>query len=114
MRRNAPRLAGTRDQQERLLGEYDNVFLSHADRTRITGDGAWGTAYARFGTFFVDGFLAGAWRIAREGTRSTLRLDPRTSAAIGRAARADIESEAAALLEFLEPDRSRAVVWATG
>ena len=61
----------------RFLGEYDNVFLSHADRSRVTGDLAWGTSFVRQGSFFVDGFLAGAWRSANLTSRATLSIDPR-------------------------------------
>jgi hypothetical protein len=51
----------------RFLPEYDNVLLSHADRARVIADeqqiplppGNGGTA----GTFLLDGFFAGTWRI---------------------------------------------------
>jgi hypothetical protein len=53
-----------------LLGVYDNVFLSHADRDRIAPDqvrahwmGANGGVAA---TLFVDGLLAGLWRVVDE------------------------------------------------
>ena len=50
----------------RLLGSYDNVWLSHAGRDRVTDPekrGAWmgvngGVAH----TFFADGMMAGLWR----------------------------------------------------
>jgi hypothetical protein len=64
----------------RFLPEYDNVLLSHRDRTRITdrdrkvpwpaGNG--GT----MGTFLVDGFTAGTWRIRRDGGVATLTNEP--------------------------------------
>ena len=50
-----------------LLGMYDNLFLSHADRTRIASDDArkaWMGANGGVGaTLFVDGLLAGLWRV---------------------------------------------------
>lgn len=50
-----------------LLGKYDNVFLSHADRDRIAPDTArkrWMGANGGVGaTLFVDGLLAGLWRV---------------------------------------------------
>jgi hypothetical protein len=54
----------------RLLPEYDNVLLSHAERSRINDLGgqiplAPGNG-ARMGTFLVDGFLRGTWRL-RDG-----------------------------------------------
>jgi hypothetical protein len=49
-----------------LLGKYDNLFLSHADRDRIAPDEArkaWMGANGGVGsTLFVDGLLAGTWR----------------------------------------------------
>lgn len=49
-----------------MLGTYDNLFLSHADRDRIAPDHArtrWmGTNGAIASTLFVDGLLAGTWR----------------------------------------------------
>jgi hypothetical protein len=50
-----------------LLGMYDNVFLSHADHTRIASDEArkaWMGVNGGVGaTLFVDGLLAGLWRV---------------------------------------------------
>jgi hypothetical protein len=50
-----------------LLGMYDNVFLSHADRDRIAPDDArksWMGVNGGVGsTLFLDGLLAGLWRL---------------------------------------------------
>lgn len=50
-----------------LLGMYDNVFLSHADRDRIAPDEArrsWMGANGGVGSaLFIDGLLAGLWRV---------------------------------------------------
>ena len=50
-----------------LLGMYDNLFLSHADRDRIATDEArkaWMGVNGGVGsTLFVDGLLAGLWRV---------------------------------------------------
>jgi hypothetical protein len=49
-----------------MLGTYDNVFLSHADRARIAPDDVrklWMGPNGGIGsTLFVDGLLAGIWR----------------------------------------------------
>ena len=92
----------------RFLGEYDNVFLSHADRSRITGDAAWGVAYLRRGAFFVDGFLAGAWRFGEINNRALLAIEVRTP--LTRTERAEVEAEGEALLEFIAPDASAPTV----
>jgi hypothetical protein len=90
----------------RFLPEFDNCFLSHADRTRIMDEVSWGHSFRNQGTFFVDGFLAGAWR-ARDKTRdATLVVEARI--ALGGADRKQVAVEAERLLEFLTPDaRSR-------
>jgi hypothetical protein len=50
-----------------LLGKYDNVFLSHADRDRIAPDDArkaWMGVNGGVGSvLFLDGLLAGLWRV---------------------------------------------------
>jgi hypothetical protein len=59
-----------------FLGTYDNVFLGHADRSRIADDDArkqWMAVNGAAGaTFFLDGMLAGQWRV----TDSDLRVEP--------------------------------------
>jgi hypothetical protein len=51
----------------RLLGAYDNVWLSHAGRDRVTDPEkrtAWmGTNGGVANTLFVDGWLEGLWRV---------------------------------------------------
>ena len=50
-----------------LLGTYDNVFLSHADRDRIAPDEPrrrWMGVNGGVGaTLFLDGLLAGLWKV---------------------------------------------------
>jgi hypothetical protein len=59
-----------------FLGTYDNVFLGHADRSRIADDDArkqWMAVNGAAGaTFFLDGMLAGQWRV----TDGDLRVEP--------------------------------------
>ncbi|HEX6709770.1 MAG TPA: winged helix DNA-binding domain-containing protein [Rubrobacter sp.] len=64
----------------RFLPEYDNVLLSHADRTRINPDirsvplppGGGGV----LGTLLVDGFFRGTWKTKRVRERVTLEIEP--------------------------------------
>ena len=53
-----------------MLGSYDNIFIAHADRDRIAPDSArkrWMGANGGVGsTLFVDGLLAGLWRVDGE------------------------------------------------
>jgi Winged helix DNA-binding domain len=61
----APVLDGTAPAPVRLLGAYDNVWLSHVERDRIVPPevrGRWmGTNGGVGSTVFVDGFMAGLW-----------------------------------------------------
>lgn len=86
----------------RFLGEYDNVFLSHADRSRITGDLSWGAVFIRKGSFFVDGFLAGAWGLKASRDRVTLEVEPMKQ--LSAASQSEVVTEAEALLQFLAPE----------
>ncbi|MFF9404981.1 winged helix DNA-binding domain-containing protein [Streptomyces anandii] len=49
----------------RFLPEYDNLLLSHADRSRVIPPEHWGRSWRgnqAFRTLLVDGFLAGVWK----------------------------------------------------
>jgi hypothetical protein len=91
----------------RLLGEYDNVLLGHADRTRIIpADFPWMEMLApgRFvSNFLVDGMLRGTWWIERDGKRSaTLAMRP--FGELSPAERDEVAAEAERMVEFSEPD----------
>jgi hypothetical protein len=90
----------------RFLPDWDNLILSHADRTRVIDD-----AHRKListgnlgllSTFTVDGRVAGRWRAAKEKKRAVLTLEP--FIAIAKAATRALEAEGEALLGFLEPD----------
>ncbi len=86
----------------RFLPQYDNVFLSHDDRSRIAGVGWDLEAFAWKGCFLVDGFIAGAWRLRRTGKRASLTVEP-----MGRLTapqRRELETEATALFAYLADD----------
>ena len=90
----------------RFLPEYDNVSLSHDDRSRIVSAGDRQRLAAVFtvgtGALLVDGFAGGIWRVARhDGTATlTVRLLGRVSAVDHDA----ISAEAEQLLGFLAAD----------
>lgn len=83
----------------RLLGMYDNLFLSHADRDRITSEEArkaWMGANGGVGSaFFHDGLLAGIWR-AQDG-----RVELETFFSPTKAQQNAIDAEVARVEEFL-------------
>jgi hypothetical protein len=91
----------------RLLGEYDNVLLGHADRRRIIPPDFPRSAMLAPGRFvnklLVDGLLRATWWLERDGGRSaTLAIRP-----AGRLTRAEKEAvgdEARATVEFMVAD----------
>ncbi|WP_328308287.1 winged helix DNA-binding domain-containing protein [Streptomyces sp. NBC_00442] len=84
----------------RLLPEFDNLLLSHADRTRIVPAEHRGRSWSgnqAHRTLLVDGFLAGIWRIAEQtGGHALLTVQP--FGKLGRARRAEVAEEGARLL----------------
>ncbi len=100
---------GSLDAPVRFLPEFDNVFLSHADRSRITGDDRWDARYARKGVFLVDGFFGGAWRLAAS-RREPASLAVLPMATLDEEPRERVEAEAARLLSFLRPEDPTASV----
>jgi Winged helix DNA-binding domain len=63
----------------RFLPEYDNIALSHGDRSRIIDRAATGRITGYVGTFLVDGFIAGQWCMAPTPNGRQLVLDPFTA-----------------------------------
>ncbi len=85
----------------RLLGRYDNVWLSHDRRDRVTPDPAkrkrWmGTNGGVGATVFVDGELEGLWRRTEAGAVDVELFRPLT-----RVERRALDDEAAALETLL-------------
>ena len=91
----------------RFLGEYDNVLLGHADRSRfIPRDFPWDAmlAQGRFvSNLLVDGMLRATWWIEREGKRrATLAIRP--FGKLSRPERDEVEAEAARMIDFAARD----------
>lgn len=85
----------------RLLPEYDNLLLSHDDRSRV-GDLVIGADRWWRGSVLVDGFVRGTWRVRRE--RGTAVLSIGLYVDLDTTGRAEIEAEATRLLEFVAAD----------
>ncbi|MBB3643717.1 winged helix DNA-binding domain-containing protein [Variovorax atrisoli] len=95
----------------RLVAEWDNLLLSHADRSRILSESHRARVFTVNGivrgTVLLDGFVAGVWKIERDRNRSkkniaTVLLEP-----FGRWSKADrdgVEREALDLLAFSSDD----------
>ena len=90
----------------RFLPEYDNVFLSHDDRSRIVRDDVrWSQRSmmeGRFGTVLVDGFIGATWKLSRESGDALLRLTPVVP--LTKRDLAAVADEGARLLLFTDPD----------
>jgi hypothetical protein len=95
----------------RFLPEYDNVFLSHDDRSRIASEdfrlSRSSSIHGTFGTVLVDGFIAAIWKIRRSGHEALLRIE--STAPLGRRDMDAVAAEGERLLAFTDPDASRAV-----
>jgi hypothetical protein len=75
----APRPAPDTPAPVRLGAEFDNLVLSHADRTRIISDEDRGRMFTPNGIFpgtvLLDGFVSGMWRITRTSGTATLTIE---------------------------------------
>jgi hypothetical protein len=64
----------------RFLPEFDNLILSHADRTRVIADEHRKAIASRNGmvpaTFLIDGFVQGTWKTERNRGKAMLEVEP--------------------------------------
>lgn len=103
---DAPRPDPDTPAPPRFLPEYDNLLLSHADRSRVVegerrpplppGNGG------VMGTVLVGGFWRGTWAIARDAGRAVLTVEP--FASLTNDDRGALADEGARLLAFAAPD----------
>jgi Winged helix DNA-binding domain len=64
----------------RFLPEFDNLILSHHDRTRFIAEEYRKAIASRNGmvpaAFLIDGFVRGTWKTGRSRSRATLEIKP--------------------------------------
>ncbi|MFC4851942.1 winged helix DNA-binding domain-containing protein [Actinophytocola glycyrrhizae] len=103
---DAPRPDENTPAPVRFLPEFDNLTLAHADRTRILTEEhrkrLFGVKNGVFpGTFLVDGFVRGSWRITKQRTSAVLTITPwaRTT----KKDQTALTTEGARLLDFHVP-----------
>jgi hypothetical protein len=106
---DAPRPPGDTPAPVRLIAEFDNLVLSHADRTRIISEDHRARLYTVNGIFpgtvLVDGFVVGKWRLTTARATAALTIELWTP--VSRADRSALEAEAARLLDFAAPDAAK-------
>ncbi len=90
----------------RLVAEFDNLVLAHADRTRVLSGEAQAKVYRRANVFpgvvLIDGFVAGSWRLQQRRGTAVLTVEQ-----FGPWAPADtsaVADEGGRLLAFAAPD----------
>ncbi|WP_338868091.1 winged helix DNA-binding domain-containing protein [Myxococcus stipitatus] len=97
---DAPRPDGDTPAPVRFLPEFDNLLLSHSDRTRIISEPHRKRVFTVNGivraTVLVDGFVRGMWKLERAKGSVTLRIEP--FARLSREDRTALAEEGARLL----------------
>ena len=87
----------------RFIPGFDNLILSHVDRTRIIADEYRPRVSLKnlqiLPTFLVDGFVAGTWDVTRKGSTATLTISPFKP--LSRAIKNDLTAEAENLVRFV-------------
>lgn len=90
----------------RFLPEFDNVLLSHADRSRVISDEHRKRVSTRNGmvpgSVLVDGYFRGTWKITRKRQAATLAIDAYTRPS--KKDTAAVTEEGARLLAFAAAD----------
>ncbi len=75
----APRPGGDTPAPPRLVAEFDNLVLSHAERSRVISPGATSRISTVNGvipgTVLIDGFVSGMWRLERARDAATLTIE---------------------------------------
>jgi hypothetical protein len=75
----SPRPAADTPAPARLVAEFDNLILSHADRTRDISEQNRRRLYSKNGIFpgtvLVDGFAVGIWLLDRSRSAAVLTIE---------------------------------------
>ena len=93
----------------RLVPEYDNLILSHDDRTRIMSEDHRKRLFSLLnvfpGTVLVGGFVRGMWRLSRSRDTATLTVELFSDRVPARD-RDEVTAEAGRVLAFAAPEAS--------
>ena len=89
----------------RFLPQFDNLLLSHDDRSRVISDESRRrlqyVVNVTVASVLVDGFVAATWKLIRASGKPTLRVVPMDR--LDKARTAELEEEASRLLAFVAP-----------
>ncbi|MCX4237318.1 MULTISPECIES: winged helix DNA-binding domain-containing protein [Streptomyces] len=99
---DAPRPDADTPAPARLLPEFDNLLLSHADRSRVVSAEHKGRTWRgnqAYPTLLVDGFVAGVWRLEETGGGDVLTVEP--FGTLTDRQRAEVTDEAGRMLAAL-------------
>ena len=113
----APRPGEDAPAPVRLAAEFDNLVLSHAERSRVVSPEATKRLYTVNGvipgTVLVDGFVAGMWRLDRKRADGTVTIEMFGPVRRGNAAQRDaLTAEAERVLAFGAPGAAHRVRFA--
>ena len=102
---DAPRPDADTPAPVRFLYDYDNLLLSHADRTRVLGPSfkrlLWPMTNVARGAVLVDGFVRASWRVERE--KAGARLVVTSLADLPERESVAVTAEGLLLLRLLAP-----------
>jgi hypothetical protein len=103
---DAPRPEPDTPTQARFLPEFDNLILSHADRTRVIADDYRKMIASKNGmvpaTVLVDGFVRGTWKTERTRGQAMIMIEPFES--LSKEDRDALSEEGERLIRFAEED----------
>ncbi|MGC5776357.1 winged helix DNA-binding domain-containing protein [Paenibacillus pabuli] len=111
---DAPRPDAQTPSPPRFLGEFDNMLLSYADRSRIIDEAYRKQVFTVNGiirsTLLIDGFVSGIWKIQREHGTATLSIE--LFKQLSTEDHCAVMEEGAKLLKFAAADeKSHAIVF---
>ncbi len=98
---DAPRPDPETPAPPRFLPEYDNLLLSHANRTHVIADEHRERVFTK-GALLVNGFASGTWSVERQRGMAILHIQPLET--LSPSERAAVAEEGASLLAFLTPE----------
>ena len=88
----------------RFMPEFDNLLLSHTNRTRVIAEEHRSRVYLPglrvAATILVDGFVRGAWKVEKTKTATMLVIEPFFK--LSRDERAALMEEGEKLIRFVE------------